>query len=82
MDEAKALLINKTEAALNWIEANEMITDVEKFHLIFLSPNKWNLIDQQFIDVRGTCLKNETKFTLLGVDINNRLIFHSHINNL
>ena len=40
MDEAKALLINETEAALNWIEANEMIANPEKFYLIFLSPNK------------------------------------------
>ena len=27
MDEAKALLINETEAALNWIETNEMIAN-------------------------------------------------------
>ena len=43
-DDAKALLINKTEAALNWIEGNEMIPNPEKFHLMFLSPNKQDLI--------------------------------------
>ena len=82
MDEAKALLINETEAALNWIEANEMIANPEKFHLMFLSPNKQDLINQQFIEIRGIPLKSETKFTLLGVDIDNRLTFHSHINNI
>ena len=82
MDEAKALLINETEAALNWIEANEMIANPEKFHLIFLSPNKQDLINQQFIEIRGISLKSKTKFTLLGVDIDNRLTFHSHINNI
>ena len=82
MDEAKALLINKTEAALNWIEANEMIANPEKFHLMFLSPNKQDLINQQSIDIRGISLKSETKFTLLGVDIDNRLTFHSDINNM
>ena len=82
MDEAKALLINETEAALNWIEANEMIANPEKFHLIFLSPNKQDLINQQFIEIRGISLKSETKFTLLGVDIDNRLTFHSHINDI
>ena len=82
MDEAKALLINETEAALNWIEANEMIANPEKFHLIFLSPNKQDIINQQFIEIRGISLKSETKFTLLGVDIDNRLTFHSHINNI
>ena len=82
MDEAKALLINETEAALNWIEANEMIANPEKFHLMFLSPNKQDLINQQFIEIRGISLKSETKFTLLGVDIDNQLTFHSHINNI
>ena len=82
MDEAKALLINETEAALNWIEANEMIANPEKFHLIFLSPNKHDLISHQFIGIRGISLKSETKFTLLGVHIDNRLTFHSHISNI
>ena len=82
MDEAKAILINETEAALNWIKANEMLANPEKFHLAFLSPNKQDLINQQFIEIRGISIKSETKFTLLGVDINNRLTFHSHINNI
>ena len=45
MDEAKELLINETETALNWIKANEMIEDPKKFHLMFLSPNKQDLIN-------------------------------------
>ena len=72
MAEAKALLINETEAALNWIEANEMIANPEKFHLMFLSPNKQDLINQQSIDIRGISVKSETKFTLLGID---RVVF-------
>ena len=51
------LLINETEAALNWIEANEMTANPEKFHLMFLSPNKQDLINQQSIDIRGISLK-------------------------
>ena len=74
----KALLISETEAALNWIEANEMIANPEKFHLMFLSPDKQDLINKPSIDIR----KSETKFTLLGVDIDNRLTFHSHINSI
>ena len=82
MDEAKALLINETETALNWIEANEMIANPEKFHLMFLSPNKQDLRNQQSIDIRGISLKSETKFTPLGIGTNNQLTFHSHINNI
>ena len=82
MDEAKALLINESEEALNWIEANEIIANPEKFHLMFLSLDKQDLINQQSIDIRGISLKHERKFTLLGEDIDNRLAFHSHINNI
>ena len=82
VDEAKALLINETKAALNWIEANKMTANPEKFHPMFLSPNKQHLINQQSIDIRGISLKSETKFTLLGIDIYNRLTLHSHINSI
>ena len=58
-----------------------MIANSEKFHLMFLSPNKQDLINQQSIDIRSISLKSETKFTLLAVDIDNRLIFHGHVNN-
>ena len=47
MDKAKALLISETEAALSWIEANEMIANPEKFYLMFLSSKKQDLINQQ-----------------------------------
>ena len=60
-----------------------MIANPEKFHPIFLSPSKQDLIiNKQSIDIRGISLKRETKFTLLGVDIDNRLTFHSRINNI
>ena len=39
IDEAKAILITETEAAIKWIESNQMITNPEKFHLMFLSAN-------------------------------------------
>ena len=67
---------------LNWIKTNEMIANPEKFHLMFHSPNKQDLINQQSIDIRGISLKSGTKFTLLGVDIDDRLTFRSHINNI
>ena len=59
-----------------------MITNPEKSHLMFLSANKKDLINQQTINIRGLSLKSEANFTLLGVDIYNRLSFHGHISNL
>ena len=82
IDEAKAILIAETEAAINWIESNQMIANPEKFHLMFLSANEKDLINQQTINIKGISLKSEANFTLLGVDIDNRLSFHGHIKNL
>ena len=59
-----------------------MIGNPEKFHLMFLSANEKDLINQQTINIIGISLKSEANFTLLGVDIDNRLSFHGHINNL
>ena len=56
-----------------------MIANPEK--LMFLSANEKDLINQQPINIKGISLKSETNFTLLGVDIDNRLSFHGHINN-
>ena len=82
IDEAKASLITETEEAISWIESNQMIAKPEKFHLMFLSANEKNLINQQTINIKEISLKSKANFTLLGVDINNRLSFHGHINNL
>ena len=79
IDEAKAILITETEAAINWVESNEMIANPEKFHLMFLSANKKDLINQQTINIKGISLKSEANFTLLGADIDNHLSFHGQI---
>ena len=81
-DAAKAILITETEVAINWIESNQMIANPEKFHLMFLSANEKDLINQQTINIKGISLKSEANFMLLGVDIDNLLSFHGHINNL
>ena len=80
IDEAKAILITETEAAMNWLESNQIIANPEKLHLMFLSANKKDLINQQTINIRRISLKSEANFKLLGVDVDNRLSFHGHIN--
>ena len=58
-----------------------MIANPEKCHLMFLSANEKDLINQT-VNIKGISLKSEANFTLLGIDINNRLSFHGPINNL
>ena len=75
IDEVKAILITETEAAINWIESNQMIANPEKFHLMYLFANrKKDLINQQTINIRGISLKSEANCTLLGVDIDNFMV--------
>ena len=76
IDEAKAILITETEAAINWIESNQMIANPEQFHLMFLSANEKDLINQQTMNIKGISLKSEANSMLLGVDIDNCLSFH------
>ena len=59
-----------------------MLTNPEKFQFMFLSPNKQDIANQQSIDIRGICLKSETKFTLLGADIYTQLTIHSNFNKI
>ena len=59
-----------------------MIANPEKFHLLFPSPNKQDLMNQQSMGIGGISLGGEARFALLGVDINNRLAFHGHIDGI
>ena len=81
-DEAKAIPITETEAAINWIESNQMIANPEKFYLMFLSTNKKDLTSQQAINIREISLKSEANFTLIGFDIDNDQSFHGYMNSL
>ena len=55
------------EAALNWTEANEMIANLEKFYVMFshLTLTRFQMINQQSIDIRAISLKSETNVMLL-----------------
>ena len=59
-----------------------MIADPERFHLMFLSAKKKDVINQQTINIKGISLKSEANFMLLCIDIDNRLSFDDHMNNL
>ena len=54
INEAKAILITETEAAINRIESDQMIANPEKFHLMLLSANEKDLINQQTINIKGS----------------------------
>ena len=60
-----------------------MIANPEHFHLKFLCENRGLNKSTNYKYQKDLFkLKSEANFTLLGVDIDNSLSFHGHINNL
>ena len=67
------------EVANDWMDQNNMIANPSKFHAILLSKN-CSLTDRIPIKIKKNLIESETQADLLGLKINNRLSFKSHIN--
>ena len=66
------------EVANDWMDQNNMIANPSKFHAILLSKN-CSLTDRIPIKVKENLIESETQVDLLGLKIDNRLSFKSHI---
>ena len=66
------------EVANDWMDQNNMIANPSKFHAILLSKN-CSLTDRIPIKIREDLIESETQVDLLGLKIDNRLSFKSHI---
>ena len=66
------------EVANDWMDHNNMIANPSKFHAILLSKN-CSLTDSIPIKIKEHLIESETQVDLLGLKIDNRLSFKSHI---
>ena len=66
------------EVANDWMDQNNMIANPSKFHAVLLSKN-CSLTDRIPIKIKEHLIENETQDDLLGLKIDNRLFFKSHI---
>ena len=77
VEEAKSTLKLKqqTTNVLKWFVENHLIAYPEKFHLMFLLPNKTDqaMNEQLLIDIT---LDSEPSIILLGMEIDNSLTFN------
>ena len=67
------------EVANDWMDQNNMIANPSKFHAILLSKNSCSLTDRIPIKLKENLIESETQVDLLGLKIDNRLSFKSHI---
>ncbi len=63
------------ENAMNWFNDNFMQANPEKFQLMFLKKYTSKEIVPKFIEIHGTEIK------LLGITIDEKLRFDTHVNN-
>ena len=79
-EEATLKLSNDTHLILNWFRINSMVANPGKFEIMFLGSN----IDNRKITfmTKNKRVKSRSEVKLLGITINDKLSFTTHIENL
>ena len=81
MPDLVRVLENETNFALTWLDQNEMIANPDKFHALLVRKDRENTAGQN-ISFQGHAIKSEETVKLLGVTLDNKLNFDTHISNL
>ena len=79
LEDVLYILHKETECMLHWFKINSMIANPAKFQVMFLGKRNLGQIDFQIGDIT---LKSELRVKLLGVTIDSKLNFNSHVNTL
>ena len=80
LEDLKSKLRNESKVAVKWLKENQMIANPLKFQAIFLNKSKEH-IDTN-IEIDGNIINSSNLVTLLGLEIDDKLNFDSHISNL
>ena len=80
LDELTSTLSQESEIALKWLNNNKMIANPSKFQAIILSKSKIPIITP--IQIGNKTIVTKESVVLLGIEIDFKLKFESHINNL
>ena len=81
MPDLVRVLENETNVALTWLDRNEMIANPDKFHALLVRKDRENTTGQN-ISLQDHAIKSEATVKLLGVTLDNKLNFDTHISNL
>ena len=70
-----------SDNAIDWMDNNYMIANPSKFHAILLTKYPSNTTGKT-LKIKNILIQSESKVELLGLTIDNRLSFHSHISSI
>ena len=76
LDEVTKCIVNDTRIATNWFRLNEMVSNPEKFQLIFFGLKENYVLS---IEINGDGIKMSDTVKLLGVIIDSKLRFDEHV---
>ena len=75
------VLKNETNVALTWLDRNKMIANPDKFHALLVRKDRDDTTGQN-ITFQGHTIKSEETVNILGVTLDNKLNFDTHISNI
>ena len=73
-----SILESESEIAINWFNSNNMIVNPGKFQATIFDKHKGNHTSRTI----NKLIKAEAKIKLLGIEIDDKLNFNYHINNI
>ena len=76
-----SILESESEVAINWFKYNHMIVNLRKFKAIIFEKHKGNHTSRN-ININHKEIKSVAKVKLLGTEIDDKLNFNQHINNI
>ena len=76
-------LESESEIAINWLDVNDMIANPDKFQSIIINRHgKFDPVNQHILKFNDYEITSSNSVILLGMEIDDRLNFENHINNL
>ena len=81
MENLISILESESDLAINWFKDNHMIVNPGKFQAIIIDKHKESYTNQ-IINIDQKDIKAVSKVKLLGIEIDDKLDFNHHINNI
>ena len=76
-----SVLEDESDVALDWLESNQMIANPDKFHALIVKKDQAKTFGEK-ICIKGNEIHTESTVKLLGVKLDHKLNFDTHISDL
>ena len=80
INELNNILTNETTKVMNWFSANKLLLNLSKSHTMLFSNKRGN--PKLKVNIQNMHLEDKEVVTFLGVEIDNKLLWTSHIKHI